>query len=127
MLSCLQVRQELPELKFAEMNKELGNRWRNADAAVKGKYQKMAGKDKQRFLKEQAAWEGKKPASTNGGTTNGGTKKAASAAKANNKAESVMVDLKDAESAAEELKKKIAPKAFETFAKEMSKNLGNSK
>jgi len=46
------VKDEQPELTFAEIAKEIASRWKAVDAATKKRVEKLAEKDKERYVKE---------------------------------------------------------------------------
>ena len=49
------VLKENPELKFGEVGKELGKRWKEMTADQKTPYEKLAAKDKERYAEEKGA------------------------------------------------------------------------
>ena len=49
------VLKENPELKFGEVGKELGKRWKEMSAEQKAPYEKLAAKDKERYAEEKGA------------------------------------------------------------------------
>ncbi|GAV00145.1 hypothetical protein RvY_11034-5 [Ramazzottius varieornatus] len=54
------VKASNPDLSLGDTAKELGRRWAAVDAATKSKYEKLAAKDKERYAKDKAAYEGGK-------------------------------------------------------------------
>ncbi|GAV00144.1 hypothetical protein RvY_11034-2 [Ramazzottius varieornatus] len=52
------VKASNPDLSLGDTAKELGRRWAAVDAATKSKYEKLAAKDKERYAKDKAAYEG---------------------------------------------------------------------
>lgn len=51
------MRQQKPDLPITEVTKELAARWNTFDAAGKKKYEDIAAKDKERYLKEKEAYD----------------------------------------------------------------------
>ena len=49
------VLKEKPDLKFGEVGKELGKRWKEMSAAQKAPYEKMAAEDKERYATEKSS------------------------------------------------------------------------
>ena len=58
-LNVRQVKKEQPDIKFGEVGKVLGEKWRAIGADEKKKYEDMATKDKARYEKEAAAYKEK--------------------------------------------------------------------
>mmetsp|Transcript_18438 Transcript_18438/g.22123 ORF Transcript_18438/g.22123 Transcript_18438/m.22123 type:complete len:89 (-) Transcript_18438:604-870(-) len=50
------VKSENPELGFGEIGRVLGQKWAEADAATKKKYNDMAEKDKVRYVNEMKTY-----------------------------------------------------------------------
>ena len=48
------VKAEHPELNNKQIMSEMGNRWKNADADTKKKYEQLASEDKERYLREKS-------------------------------------------------------------------------
>ena len=48
------VKAENPELNNKQIMSEMGNRWKNADADTKKKYEQLASEDKERYLREKS-------------------------------------------------------------------------
>jgi len=61
------VKQMDSTLSLGDTAKELGRRWAVVDTATKQKYEKAAGKDKERYEKEKAAYKGGASAGAAGG------------------------------------------------------------
>jgi len=55
-----QVKTENPEATFGELGKLIGQRWKDAKAEEKKKFQAQAEKDKAKYLKDKASYENKK-------------------------------------------------------------------
>lgn len=51
------VKAQNPEFGVGDISKELGRRWADADPEVKGKFEALAVKDKQRYEKEMTAYK----------------------------------------------------------------------
>jgi len=54
------VKKEKPDIKFGEMGKLLGEKWREISPVEKEKYEALANKDKERYNKEMAEYKSKK-------------------------------------------------------------------
>ncbi|KAL9054341.1 MAG: hypothetical protein Q9162_004215 [Coniocarpon cinnabarinum] len=50
------VRADNPELKFGEVGKVLGQKWKELSEAQRAPYEKKAAADKKRYEDEKAAW-----------------------------------------------------------------------
>jgi len=72
------VKQADPTLTLGDVAKELGKRWAAVDQATKGKFEKLAAKDKERYEREKAAYKGGASGKAAG---SGGAAKKASPAK----------------------------------------------
>jgi hypothetical protein len=57
-----QLKEENPDMKFGEVGKTIGNRWKVISAEEKAKYEAMAKKDKERHGREVSAYKSKKTA-----------------------------------------------------------------
>jgi hypothetical protein len=60
------INKEKPEIKFAEMGKLIGGKWRELSSEAKKEFEDMAAKDKQRYNDEMARYKVKKEAEEDG-------------------------------------------------------------
>ncbi|MGK3737748.1 MAG: structure-specific recognition protein 1 [Bacillariaceae sp.] len=54
------IKKDQPEIKFTEMGKLIGEKWRAITSEEKEKYEAQASKDKERATKEMTAYKSKK-------------------------------------------------------------------
>lgn len=52
------IKKENPEMAFGDIAREISSRWADLDAKDKKPYLDKAAKDKERYEKEKAAYEG---------------------------------------------------------------------
>ena len=60
------IKEENPDIKFTEMGKVIGEKWRELSAEDKKEFEVMANKDKQRYSDEMAKYKAKKEAEEDG-------------------------------------------------------------
>lgn len=60
------IKEEKPDIKFTEMGKLIGAKWRELSAEDKTEFEEMASEDKKRYSDEMAKYNEKKQASEDG-------------------------------------------------------------
>lgn len=54
------IKEEKPDIKFTEMGKLIGEKWRELSSEDKKEFEAMADKDKERYTKEMSNYDSKK-------------------------------------------------------------------